>query len=224
MEIHGAPALPYNRLDLHYLLSLFPIRDRIFRLIFPYDIHALDQALVLHLSAEDTDYYSRFWYDDAGVSFVSRSSSASLASTMSSHPYYYGLDLLTELPKAVVAWLDTSGCDASQPFYSRLNIEGQASVGSISFIIEARGSCFDFSFMTVTRPWTSLRVWLSNDSKYETAETKTFTWIVSDPGSQEQAVKEILGELKNVLQYMYGQKTHGLFPRDNKEMANSRYG
>ena len=224
MEIYGAPALPYIRLDLQYLLSLFPIKDRIFRLIFPYDIHALDQALILHLSAEDTDYYSRFWYDDAGVSFVSRSSSASLASTMSSHPYYYGLDLLTELPKAVVAWLDTSACDASQPFYSRLNIEGQASVGNISFIIEARGNCFDFSFMTGARSWTSLRVWLSNDSKYETTETKTLTWIVSDPGSQEQAVKEILGELKHVVQYMYGQKAHGLFSRDNKEMAIFRSG
>lgn len=183
MEIYGAPALPYNRLDLYYLLSLFPVRDRIFRLIFPYDIHGLDQALGLHLSMEDTDYYSHFWYDDAGVSFVSRSSSASLASTLYSHPYYYGLDLLTELPKAVVTWLDTGGCDASQPFYSRLNIEGSASVGNISFIIEARGNCFDFSLMTGARPWTSFRVWLSNDSQFETAETKTLTWIVSDPRS-----------------------------------------
>ena len=211
MEICSIPTLPYDVPDFQYLLSLFPPRDRILRLLFPDDIRALYRALDWDLSVEDVEHYSRFWFDDAGVSFVSRSSLPSLTNTSKSLPCYYGQDILTELPKATLSWLDKSGLDPSQPFYSRLNVEGQASVGSISFVIEITGSCF--SFMPGARPSTLFRVWIRNQY-FGSAKTKILSWIISEPCGHERAIKEVLEKMRMVLQYMYGEKQNGLFAQD----------
>ena len=210
-EIEQASALPYSVLDLRYLLTVFPIRDRLLRLIFPYDMHALFSATDLDLTAAEADYYSRFWYDDAGVSFVSRTSTASLMNYTYSLPHYYGLDVITAMPEATIAWLAIDEVECSQPFTRQLSIEGQASIGSIIFVIEMSGNCFDLSFIANTKPLISVQVWLSHDSSEQPMRTKTLSWIFSDTRGQKRAIEEVLNELRFVLRYMYGQKSHGLF-------------
>ena len=213
MEDRGIPTLPYDVLDLQCLLSTFPIRDRTLRLLFPYDIRALYRALDWNLSAEEDERYSHFWYDDAGVSFASRSSLASLTNTAYSSPYYYGNDVITELPAAAFSWLDNNHMDPSQPFYSRFNIEGQASVGSINFIIEVNGNCFRFT--AGVNPSTMFRVWVRNEHLGKT-ETKMLSWMTSESCDHQRAAKEILDELRMVLRYMYEEKHHSLFFQDIK--------
>jgi hypothetical protein len=182
----------------------------------------LYRALDWNLDGKVADYYSRFWYNDAGVSVVSHSQVASQKAILCSTPYYYGRDVLNELPKVTASWLESREIDPKQMFYRRLNIEGHASVGSVSFIIEETGHCFQFNPLDIIKPSSSLRLWLSNDNSDGEAETRTLGWITSDQWTHDRAAREILQELKLAIRYMYGEKGYGLFSRDNADIVNSQ--
>jgi hypothetical protein len=180
------------------------------RLLFPYDISALYHALRWSLTETEAERYFRFWYDDAGVSVVSRSQTVSRTSVTCSLPHYYGQDVILELPKRIGHWLET--VQTCSTFYQRLNVEAHASKGRLTFIVEETGHTDSVGGASGAGEWSScINLWISHEILDGPAETKSLGWITSAGVDREQAAREVLEELKRIVRYMYGEKHSGLF-------------